>query len=173
MSAELEHLAEAVKILRGGESRVSARYVLEPVELPTGRMQTPSQRAIRAVEIYAENGGNKGDALREAGYSEEVATNPHKVFGTPTVQAIMAKIGLGESHAITAIKRAVDATSAKGAPLYHYQLQAADMILKIVGGYAPKRVEGKHDHKVGIFSMKDLREKMRQNGRRIIIQDEV
>lgn len=44
------------------------------------------------------------------------------------------------------------------------QLQTADMIFNLTGAYAPKKVEGKHDHRVGVFSMRDLREKMRENG---------
>ena len=44
------------------------------------------------------------------------------------------------------------------------QLEAADMIFNLLGSYAPKKVEGKHDHRVGIFSMKELREKMKEKG---------
>ena len=44
------------------------------------------------------------------------------------------------------------------------QLETADMIFNLVGSYAPKKVEGKHDHRVGIFSMKDLREQMKKKG---------
>ena len=51
------------------------------------------------------------------------------------------------------------------------QLATADMIFNLTGAYAPKKVEGKHDHRVGIFSMRDLREKMRENG--IEITDQI
>lgn len=92
MSKELTALAEGLRILA-------------PVELPTGRHQAPSERAVRAVEIYAENGGNKGDALREAGYPESTALRPSKVFASPTVQAMLKEIGVGSSDALKAIKR--------------------------------------------------------------------
>lgn len=44
------------------------------------------------------------------------------------------------------------------------QLRAADMILKIFGSYAPNKVVGKHAHAVGIMSMRELRESMREAG---------
>lgn len=47
------------------------------------------------------------------------------------------------------------------------QLATADMIFNLTGSYAPKKVEGKHDHRVGIFSMKDLRQKMKEKGIKI------
>lgn len=43
------------------------------------------------------------------------------------------------------------------------QLATADMIFKLRGDYAPKKMEGKHDYRVGIFSMRELREKMREH----------
>ena len=48
------------------------------------------------------------------------------------------------------------------------QLEAADMVFNLLGSYAPKKVEGKHEHKVGVFSMSDLRKKMKENGFEII-----
>jgi len=48
------------------------------------------------------------------------------------------------------------------------QLEAADMIFNLIGSYAPKKVEGKHDHRVGIFSMGELRKKMKEKGLKII-----
>ncbi len=44
------------------------------------------------------------------------------------------------------------------------QLEATDMIFNLLGAYAPKKIEGKHDHRVGIFSMKELRAKMKEKG---------
>lgn len=44
------------------------------------------------------------------------------------------------------------------------QLRAADMILKIFGAYAPKTVSSKNVHAVGIMSMHELRESMREAG---------
>ena len=48
------------------------------------------------------------------------------------------------------------------------QLTAADMIFNLLGSYAPKKVEGKHAHLVGTFSMSDLRKKMKEKGIKII-----
>ncbi len=71
----------------------------------------------------------------------------------------------GAGHRVTKI---VHGDIARHVYCYHNdsktQLATADTIFKLCGDYAPKKVEGKHDHKVGIFSMRDLREKMRENG---------
>jgi hypothetical protein len=40
------------------------------------------------------------------------------------------------------------------------QLETAKMIFELTGSFAPKKIEGKHDHRVGIFSMKQLRQEM-------------
>ena len=219
--SDLQTLAEGIRLLRA------------PVELPSGRMQTPSARAIRAVEIFAENGGNKAMALREAGFSEVTAENPIRVFGSPTIQAVMREVGVGELDALKAIKRNVkkrmvghlvfplheperasehetlqEETGADmserirgesmtdadiramfaetnivvsrivhGDTCRHVyfwtedskaQLTAADMMLNITGSYAPKQMIGKFDHRVGIYSMKALREKMRKEGVRVV-----
>lgn len=47
------------------------------------------------------------------------------------------------------------------------QLQAADTLFKLLGSYAPTKVEGKHDHRVGVFSMADLRRKVKVRGIKI------
>jgi hypothetical protein len=44
------------------------------------------------------------------------------------------------------------------------QLDAIDKIINLFGLYAPKKLEGNFKHRVGVFSMKDLRAKMRDNG---------
>ena len=42
----------------------------------------PTLRQIAAVKALAENGRNKGDALRKAGYSESIAKRPTDVLNS-------------------------------------------------------------------------------------------
>lgn len=44
------------------------------------------------------------------------------------------------------------------------QLDAIEKIINIFGIYAPKKIETKNDHRVGVFSMADLRKNMQENG---------
>lgn len=219
MSKELTALAEGLRIIA-------------PVELPSGRMQAPSERAIRAIEIYAENGRSKGDALREAGFAESTAIAPSKVFNSPTVQTLLKQIGVSSSDALKAVKRnmnkrrvehmvfpvfntekaaerlegdALEGTDSsekiRGEQLtdkqirdmytelgivvkmivhgetcrhvYYWvddskaQLTAADMMFNVEGTYAPKKIIGKHDHRVGIFDYSQLRKKQQREGIKI------
>lgn len=146
MSESLAALAEGLNILR------------EPVELESGRKQTPSARAVKAVEILLEKGGNKGDALREAGFSEGIATQPNRVFGSPTIRAFMKEIGVSEGDALATVKRNLEHKSGS------VQLAAADMIFNLAGSYAPRKsvVLGKHEHRVGLLS--GLRQRMKDAG---------
>ena len=197
----------------------------------------PTVRQVRAVENLVENGGkNKGEAIREAGYSEAIVKNPDRVFGSPTVKAVLEKLGVpDESEAVIAIKRNLkakypvnfvfppfnsqiaeaddeDAEPEGDEPVnegqkfgeqmtddqiraylreggiivskvvhgersrrfYGYadnpkaQLSAADMLLKVLGAYAPDKVIGKHTMSVGVMSMRELREKMRENVESIV-----
>ena len=57
-------------------------------------MREPTQRQVSAVQMVV-NGRSKAFALRAAGYSEAVATHPQRVFGSPTVVALMSKAGIG------------------------------------------------------------------------------
>lgn len=41
------------------------------------------------------------------------------------------------------------------------QLTAADMLFNLIGSYAPKKTEGKFDHRVGVFSMSELRKTLK------------
>lgn len=75
----------------------------EKVELPSGRRQTPSVRAVQAVKNLAGNGGNKAKALRDAGYSETIQNTPERVFNSPTVRALLEKNGMGAKRASKAI----------------------------------------------------------------------
>ncbi len=55
----------------------------------------PTVRQVRAVVNLVENGGkNKGKAIREAGYSEAMAKNPDRVFGSPTVRKVLGELGM-------------------------------------------------------------------------------
>lgn len=55
-----------------------------------------SYRQTRAIEFWL-NGGrkSKAQALRKASYSEAIARQPHKVFGSPAVEAHLEKRGFG------------------------------------------------------------------------------
>ncbi len=73
---------------------------VESVVLPSGRRQTPSTRQLLALQNLSENGGNKGKALLDAGYSKSVAKTPSRVFGLPTVAAFLDADGLTKELAI-------------------------------------------------------------------------
>lgn len=57
--------------------------------------QQPSLRAQKAVSLVL-NGSSKAAALRKAGFSEAVATQPHKVFASlsvkPLIDPVIAKM---------------------------------------------------------------------------------
>ncbi len=100
--------------------------------------------------------------MRAAGYSEAVVNSPQKVFASPYVKKLMQEVGLTESDALAAVKRNLSAKSER------VQLTAADTVFKLAGSYAPTRVEGKHDHRVGIFSYTELRAAQKREGIRIV-----
>ena len=124
------------------------------------RDRKPSLRQIRAVEVYLDGNGrkSKAEALREVGYSPSVVDHPDKVFGSRAVVALMANNELGEDDLIPVLKSKVHSEKE------HIQMQALDMAFNLLGSYAPKKVEGKHDHRVGIFSMGELRRRMKERG---------
>ena len=125
----------------------------------------PTIRQVRAVENLVENGGvSKGEAIRKADYSEVMTRNPNRVFGSPLIQKVLEKLGMpDESQAIKTLKRNLNA---KKNPIA--QVQAADKILRVFGAYAPNKVVGKHAMSVGVMSMRELREKMREAGESIV-----
>lgn len=189
------------------------------------RDRKPSVRQMRAVNTYlGANGGiSKAEAIREAGYSESMATEPSRVFGSRAMVEMLKDKGVDENLGIEAVKRNVKAKipthftfpsfrspeeakdvengnvgdnfgeqmtdqqireylngagcivtkivhGEQARQVYGYtdnskaQLAAANMIFNLLGSYAPKKVEGKHEHKVGVFSMSDLRKKMKEKG---------
>ena len=122
------------------------------------RNRAPSIRQVRAVEAYLgdKGGKTKKEALLDAGYSQKVADNPNRVFGSRAVKDLMANNGLAEEDLIAVLKGKVHSDKE------HIQMQALDMSFKLHGSYAPKRVESKNDHRVGMFSLADLREEMKK-----------
>lgn len=57
-------------------------------------MRPLSCRQTRAVDLWLKNGGkSKARAIREAGYSEAVARQPHKVFGSLAVKSELKRLG--------------------------------------------------------------------------------
>jgi hypothetical protein len=208
-------------------------------------MRVPTEKQVNAVGNLLEqvrNGEtlNKGKALMDAGYSEEFAAQPSRVFGSPTIIALMDKMGMAENdlHEVHKsllnahrldhmtfplgpdedlegdmadeddddmgedvlgddeearsranvnrtkltdqeiremlgelgcnVRRIVHGQQARHvyfwSPDNTTRQKALDMAYNIRGSYAPKRVEGKHDVRVGVFSMKELRKKMQKRG---------
>lgn len=56
------------------------------------RGKEASLRTKKAVQLLVENGGNKGKALKDAGFSKAVQKNPDKVFGSQAAKAEIAPI---------------------------------------------------------------------------------
>ena len=75
------------------------------------RARVPSERQMLAVQYLGENGRNKGEALRKAGYSVAVQRQPHKVFDSVAVQGILENI-IKPEHLIGRLKRHVYARRA-------------------------------------------------------------
>lgn len=123
----------------------------------------PTARQIKAVELFiADNGGStKGEILRQAGYGKATMDSPKRVFESRAVVMLMEDKGLSEAELIDVLKGRVH--SAKE----HIQLQALDMSFNLLGSYAPKKVESKNEHLVGLFSMADLRRKVKEKGIKI------
>lgn len=161
---------------------------------------------MKAIKHLAENGGTKGDALRAAGYSEQVALSPSKVFNSQVVRDILASVGIDEQSTGRILKRNMNAKKMRTEyisrtektdeeltqdyeeqgvkvseilryvnesgkdiiqirywqPIYDISNDALDMAHKLLGAYAPTKVEGKHI--VGHFSLSGLRKKMQEKG---------
>lgn len=65
-------------------------------------------RQTRAIEFWL-NGGrkSKAQALRKASYSEAIARQPHKVFGSPAVQAELERHGFGTQGTRSSISKVI------------------------------------------------------------------
>ncbi len=122
---------------------------------------------MQALTNLIENGGSKRQALLDAGFSQAIADNPSRAFLSPTMIEALKRLDLTEHSALAVIQKSL------GSDKETYRLQAADMLLNVLGGYAPKRTESKNQHIVGVYSMKDLRKKMRKADVKIIkVEDE-
>lgn len=65
-----------------------------------------SYRQTRAIEFWLNSGRkNKAEAIRKASYSEAIARQPHKVFGSPAVQAYLESCGFGAQGTRSSISR--------------------------------------------------------------------
>jgi|CXWL01.1.fsa_nt_gi hypothetical protein len=124
----------------------------------------PTARQFTAIASYVGDSRNsKADALREAGYAPSTVDHPARVFGSPLVKKVLEEIGMpDEREALVSLRRNLNNKSGM------VQVAAADKILKVFGSYAPEKSEGKHTMTVGIMSMRELREKMRENGESIV-----
>lgn len=139
---------------------ISQKELTQVIE-PQNMHRSLTLRQERVVEMVEKGGKTKGEILRDAGYSEAVAKTPDKVFGKPAVRAALADRmrdrGIDEDLGLKLIKRL--AGSKKG---YKANAIAADLIFKLLGSYAPKKVADK-PVKEG-FSLSKLREWRRENG---------
>lgn len=75
------------------------------------RARVPSERQMLAVQYLGENGRNKGEALRKAGYSVAIQRQPHKVFDSVAVQGLLQDV-MKPEHILGRLKRHVYARRA-------------------------------------------------------------
>ncbi len=62
-----------------------------------------SPKAVRAVNLMVENGGNVSKAMRDAGYSPETAKTPQKLTTSKTFRDIMNESGLTDEFLTEAL----------------------------------------------------------------------
>ena len=93
---------------------------------------------------YVENGGNgTRAALQVYGTEDEntAAAIAYENLRKPQIQQaigeLMENMELSSQDALQTIKEALEASTDKG-PNWNARLKAADMLLKVTGGYAPK-----------------------------------
>lgn len=120
----------------------------------------PTNKQIQAAKNLVENGGNMGKAILDAGYSPATAKTPSKVFGNATIRELLKNAKLDEVHAFRILKKKIHSKNEK------IQIQALDMLFKLNGSYAPKKVEGKHE--INTFSLTNLRKQIQEQGIDII-----
>ncbi len=82
-----------VKILKKG-NRIETTPVVPSVAsmrvvIKKKGLRQPSMMALQATKNLVENGGKKGLALKDAGFSKAVQKTPGKVFGQEGVQAVL------------------------------------------------------------------------------------
>ena len=103
---------------------------------------TPKQKGF--IMAYVENGGNgTRAALQVYGTEDEntAAAIAYENLRKPQIQRaigeLMENMELSSQDALQTIKEALEASTDKG-PNWNARLKAADMLLKVTGGYAPK-----------------------------------
>ena len=72
----------------------------------------PTIKHILAAKNMVENGGNKGKAMIDAGYSPATAKNPSKLTRSEGFQTLMEEMGLSDEVFVTALKEGLNATKA-------------------------------------------------------------
>lgn len=117
------------------------------------QVRKPTLKQKKAAELLVANGRkkgktmSKGDILREAGYSEAVATQPEKVLDSRGFKEIFDElipdslIATTHKNLLTA-KRGIYFMGAKVGEEENHDAQGRglDMAYKIKGSYAPERV---------------------------------
>jgi len=63
----------------------------------------PKPIHYRVAKRYIENGGHKGKALRDEGYSQSVIDNPSKVFELVGFKQVMDELGLTDKFLVSAL----------------------------------------------------------------------
>lgn len=169
----------------------SKRQVIKEMGYGKGAMSDPQRVFSRSILEVLDRAG-----ITELTATETVKKNlkSHRLehFTFPPYNAEVSKIDNGQGYRTTqkkgeqltdqeiiemlasvncTVKKIVQGDMARHvyfwSPDSKTQLAAADMIFKLMGSYAPTRVEGKHQ--IGIFSMGELRKKMKEKGIKIII----
>lgn len=77
----------------------------------------------------------KGEIILEAGYSEAMSTQPHKVFDTEGFKEELAKLGFDSSNA----KRVVGEILNKQYAEDKDRLKASEIVFKVHGDFAPEK----------------------------------
>lgn len=65
----------------------------------------PSERQALAVKHLVEHGGSKREALIAVGYSQAMADNPERVFGSPKLQKLLAEHGISENTVFSTLSK--------------------------------------------------------------------
>jgi hypothetical protein len=88
---------------------------------------------MRAIECWLKGGRkSKGQAIRDAGYPESIAQQPHKVFGSPAVQRELDKRGYGPDGLGNNLEplKSIDIVPPEPVPSYSFnKLRAVDIEL--------------------------------------------
>lgn len=112
-------------------------------------MSTTKQREV--FKKMVENGGNMGKIMREAGYSEAMAKNPHKITQSKGFREILEQYGLDD---VTLFKKHKELLESKkiirtfnkdGLKIETEEInpivaKALDMAYKVKGLYAPEKM---------------------------------